>query len=91
MHNRKPDSLHSREIGFRDGLVLAPLVLCLLGLALYPQLILKRTDGAVQRSVGAVIGPAPEVQLASSRAHKGQAQIGLNGVTITPPNSESGK
>ena len=32
----------SREIGLRDGLVLAPLVLCILGLALYPQLILQR-------------------------------------------------
>ena len=42
----------SREIGLRDGLVLAPLVLCIVGLALYPQLILKRTDtlGAASRS-----------------------------------------
>ena len=48
MHNRKPDGLESREIGSRDGLVLVPLVLCILGLALYPQLILKRTDASVQ-------------------------------------------
>ena len=41
MHNRKPDGVASREIGLRDGLVLAPLVLCILGLALYPQLILN--------------------------------------------------
>ena len=47
MHNRKPDGLDSREIGLRDGVVLAPLVLCILGLALYPQLILKRTDTSV--------------------------------------------
>jgi NADH-quinone oxidoreductase subunit M len=51
MHNRKPDGLESREIGLRDGLVLAPLVLCILGLAFYPQLILKRTDPAVERAV----------------------------------------
>jgi len=31
------------------------------------------------------------VQLASSRAHKGQAQLGTNEVTIVPPNPESGK
>ena len=49
MHDRKPDGLLSREIGLRDGLVLAPLVLCILGLALYPQLILHRTDPTVQR------------------------------------------
>jgi NADH-quinone oxidoreductase subunit M len=51
MHNRLPDGALSREIGLRDGLVLAPLVLCILALALYPQLILKRTDSAVNRSL----------------------------------------
>jgi NADH-quinone oxidoreductase subunit M len=54
MHNRKPDAVPSREIGLRDGLVLVPLVLCILGLALYPQLILKRTDRAVHERVAAV-------------------------------------
>ena len=45
-HDAQPqaDGVASREIGLRDGLVLVPLVLCILGLALYPQLILKRTD-----------------------------------------------
>jgi NADH-quinone oxidoreductase subunit M len=57
MHNRLPDGVASREIGLRDGLVLAPLVLCIFGLALYPQLILHRADPAVQESVGAVEGP----------------------------------
>lgn len=51
MHNRKPETMPSREIGLRDGLVLAPLVLCILGLALYPQLILKRTDVAVNSAL----------------------------------------
>ena len=53
MHNRLPAGVESREIGLRDGLVLVPLVLCILGLALYPQLILKRTDAAVQEAVAA--------------------------------------
>jgi NADH-quinone oxidoreductase subunit M len=67
MHNRKPDTVPSREIGLRDGLVLAPLVLCIVGLALYPQLVLKRTDTSVQESVAAATkGPAPEARLASS-------------------------
>jgi NADH-quinone oxidoreductase subunit M len=66
MHNRKPDGVASREIGLRDGLVLAPLVLCILGLALYPQLILHRTDPSVRQAVGIVNGgPAPEATLAS--------------------------
>jgi NADH-quinone oxidoreductase subunit M len=51
MHNRKPEGLVSREIGLRDGLVLVPLVACIVGLALYPQLILKRTDAAANRAV----------------------------------------
>jgi NADH-quinone oxidoreductase subunit M len=56
MHNRKPDGVASREISLRDGVILAPLVLCILGLALYPQLILHRADPSVQRSVSAVTG-----------------------------------
>jgi NADH-quinone oxidoreductase subunit M len=65
MHNRKPEGLLSREIGFRDGLVLVPLVLCIVGLALYPQLILERTDPAVQQTVAKVNGgSAPNSQLA---------------------------
>jgi NADH-quinone oxidoreductase subunit M len=59
MHNRRPEGLESREIGLRDGVVLVPLVLCILGLALYPQLILKRTDSKVQETIGAVEGTAP--------------------------------
>jgi NADH-quinone oxidoreductase subunit M len=65
MHNRKPDGVLSREIGLRDGLVLAPLVLCILALALYPQLILHRAAPTVQQTVAAVTGGhAPEAQLA---------------------------
>jgi NADH-quinone oxidoreductase subunit M len=57
MHNRGPDGALSREIGLRDGLVLAPLVLCIVGLALYPQLILHRASGSVEASVAATSRP----------------------------------
>jgi hypothetical protein len=57
MHNRKPDGILSREISLKDGLVLAPLVLCIVGLAFYPQLILKRSDESVQGTIAAVCGP----------------------------------
>jgi len=79
MHNRKPEGIASREIGLRDGLVLAPLVLCILGLALYPQLILHRTDRSVQASVAATEGPAPKAQLASS-----QSKIAIGSGTHIP-------
>jgi NADH-quinone oxidoreductase subunit M len=70
MHNRVPDGILSREISLKDGLVLAPLVLCIVGLALYPQLILKRTDASVQQSVSAVQGPLPTATYASSKSSK---------------------
>ncbi len=66
MHNRKPDGIASREIAWRDGVVLAPLVLCILALALYPQLILKRTDPSVQAQISAV-QPAPSHTTLASR------------------------
>ncbi|HYH53901.1 MAG TPA: NADH-quinone oxidoreductase subunit M [Solirubrobacterales bacterium] len=69
MHNRQPSErdqgLLSREISLRDGLVLAPLVLCILALALYPQLILERTAPTVEQTVAKVKrGDAPDAQLA---------------------------
>jgi NADH-quinone oxidoreductase subunit M len=72
MHNRPPsqqgNGIASREIGWRDGIVLAPLVLCILGLALYPQLILHRTAPTVQQTVAKVTGgPAPEARLARTK------------------------
>ncbi|HEX8689410.1 MAG TPA: NADH-quinone oxidoreductase subunit M, partial [Solirubrobacterales bacterium] len=58
MHNRAPAGIESRELSCRDGIVLVPLVACIVGLALYPQLVLERTDGAVQKSVSAVVAPS---------------------------------
>jgi NADH-quinone oxidoreductase subunit M len=57
MHNRLPEGVESCEIGLRDGLVLAPLVLCIVALAVYPQLILERTNPSVQKTVQATCGP----------------------------------
>ena len=50
-------AVESREIGWRDGIVLVPLVLCILGLALYPQLILERTDSSVRTAQRRVCDP----------------------------------
>jgi NADH-quinone oxidoreductase subunit M len=47
MHNRKPDGIESREIGLLDGAVIAGLVACIVGLALWPGLILHRADDSV--------------------------------------------
>ncbi len=68
MHNRKPDGVASREIGWRDAVVLTPLVLCILALALYPQLILHRTSPTVEQTVAKVTGgETPNATLAASK------------------------
>jgi NADH-quinone oxidoreductase subunit M len=54
MHNRLPEGVESREIGARDGLVLAPLVAIIVALALWPGLILERGEAAVTAQVQAV-------------------------------------
>jgi len=65
MHNRLPDGVQSREISLRDAAVLAPLVACIVGLALYPGLILTRGEASVTRSVAAV--NPEEATVASTR------------------------
>ena len=64
MHNRLPTGLQSREISLRDGLVLAPLVAVIVGLALYPGLVLKRGEASVQDKVGAVAAAQGSQELA---------------------------
>jgi NADH-quinone oxidoreductase subunit M len=68
MHNRKPDGVASREISLRDGIVLAPLVLCILALALYPQLILHRTDPTVQTTISQLNGTGGPVSSTATYA-----------------------
>jgi NADH-quinone oxidoreductase subunit M len=51
MHNRLPAGIESREISLRDAAVLAPVVACIVGLALYPGLITSRADNSVKTSV----------------------------------------
>jgi NADH-quinone oxidoreductase subunit M len=54
MHNRLPEGTESREIGARDGLVLAPLVAVIVALAFWPGLILERGEQSVTETVDAV-------------------------------------
>src|SRR3954469_9259122 len=50
MHNRKPEGIESREIGWPQGIFIHGLVACIVGLALYPGLILHRTNPRVQQN-----------------------------------------
>jgi NADH:ubiquinone oxidoreductase subunit 4 (subunit M) len=54
--------------------ILAPLVLCILGLALYPQLILHRADPSVQKSVAAVTGEQGAEEEAVAAAARGEME-----------------
>jgi NADH-quinone oxidoreductase subunit M len=51
MHNRVGPHVESREIALTDGLVLAPLVALIVAFALYPQIALHKSQGAVQASI----------------------------------------
>ncbi|MHB8242522.1 MAG: complex I subunit 4 family protein [Solirubrobacteraceae bacterium] len=51
MHNRVGRSSDSREIGFLDAAVLAPLIAVIVFLALYPQLALHRSESSVKAAV----------------------------------------
>ena len=72
MHNRLGPDSDSREIGLRDAAVLAPLVACIVALALYPGLILGRSDAAVNDKVAAATSSAQPVPSAPGvRAERG--------------------
>jgi NADH-quinone oxidoreductase subunit M len=53
MHHRATENSDSREIGLRDAVVVAPLVACIVALALYPGLILGRADSSVEATTAA--------------------------------------
>ncbi|MGZ8621484.1 MAG: complex I subunit 4 family protein [Solirubrobacterales bacterium] len=54
MHNRLGEGVESKEIGRREGAIVGALVACIVGLALYPQLILERADESVAEQLNAV-------------------------------------
>ncbi len=57
MHNRKPEGVESREVGWREGAVIAGLVACIVALAVYPQVVLKRSDESVNETVSSFASP----------------------------------
>ncbi len=70
MHNRLAEGVESREIGLRDGVVLVPLVLCIVALAVYPQLILERTDRSANRAVASTCVAQGNVQSSVSELER---------------------
>jgi NADH-quinone oxidoreductase subunit M len=51
MHNRVGPNVQSRELSFRDGVVLVPLIAVIVFMAVYPQLALRRSEGSVKTAI----------------------------------------
>ncbi|MDX6583297.1 MAG: NADH-quinone oxidoreductase subunit [Solirubrobacterales bacterium] len=76
MHNRLPEGAESREIGARDGLILAPLVAVIVALAFWPGLILERGQNSVTAAVEAATAPAaPETAGVDRHGWTGYAPV----------------
>jgi NADH-quinone oxidoreductase subunit M len=61
MHGRLAPGLESREIPWREGAIVGALVACIVALALYPQLILKRADPSVESQLAKARGEPASV------------------------------
>ena len=74
MHNRLPEGAISRDVSWREAAVIAPLVACIIAIALYPALILDRGEASATGSVEAVaIADCGEGALVNSNT--GEAQV----------------
>ncbi|MCW3066487.1 MAG: proton-translocating NADH-quinone oxidoreductase, chain [Solirubrobacterales bacterium] len=52
MHNRPGPRTESREMSWRDGLIIVPLVAAIIAIAVYPQVALRKSDPTVKTIVG---------------------------------------
>jgi NADH-quinone oxidoreductase subunit M len=75
MHNRLPDGHVSCEISLRDGAVLGSLVACIIGLALYPGLVLERGEASVEEATAAAQGGGAVADTPGLRGATGYAPI----------------
>jgi NADH-quinone oxidoreductase subunit M len=82
MHNRKGPDVESRDLSWRDAIVLVPLVLCVLAFAVYPQAALRDGEQAVPASIAApreIDAPtqpqAAEVPAEAQPAAPGEVQV----------------
>jgi NADH-quinone oxidoreductase subunit M len=74
MHNRLPEGAVSREISLRDGVIVAPLVAVIVGLALWPGLILERGEKSIDSVVAAATATTEEETAADDEllSHSGR-------------------
>ena len=51
MHGPDVNGVEQREISFREALPVIPAILVIIGLALYPQVVLKTTNGPAEAQI----------------------------------------
>src|SRR3954453_21119198 len=68
MHNRVGPKVESREISLRDGAVVAPLVLVIVAIAVYPQLLLTRQQATARAAVSQAGVLAGQIKLPRATA-----------------------
>jgi NADH-quinone oxidoreductase subunit M len=75
MHNRLGPHAESRELGWADGLALVPTIVVILGLSLYPQLVLRRSERSTASAIAAARGAQQPSQTAQAPAPAGAARL----------------
>jgi NADH-quinone oxidoreductase subunit M len=83
MHNRVGPQVESREISLRDGAVVAPLVLVIVAVAIYPQLLLSRQQATARLAVAQPAILAGQIKLPKVAASRSPT-IGLGANQGTP-------
>jgi NADH-quinone oxidoreductase subunit M len=67
MHNRLPEGVDSREIGWREAIAVVPFAALILVLAFFPQFGLERSQATVKATV-AVVTPSERVAVAAPQS-----------------------
>jgi NADH-quinone oxidoreductase subunit M len=82
MHNPAGVAVESREMSAGDGAVLVPVVAAILVLALYPQLVLDRSEESVARSVARTQSLTAE---ATTKSRGGERNVLIRDATYATP------
>jgi NADH-quinone oxidoreductase subunit M len=88
VHNRVSEKVESRDLSLGDGLAIAPLVLAIVALAVYPQLPLARSERAVKTSIRAaraIANPPPPREAAAAPQAPPASQIPISPQPGTSP------
>ena len=87
VHNRTGPQVTSRDLSFRDGLVIAPLVVAIIAFGLYPQDALttsERSTGSAVRAAAEIVTPPPPPEPTPTPTPVAPGQPGQPGQPVQP-------